>query len=81
MAQSTQEADTAPDLKPSPANALEQEQDHVRALRQRFNAAARARIRISDQLHARTSQCRAFDDDRKHGDTDPACSDPDGGRP
>ncbi len=80
MAQSTQEADIAPDLKPSPANTLEREQDHVRALRQRLNTAAEALVRVRNRLHARAAGKLGGNDTRTHN-TDPACSDPDRGKP
>ena len=81
MAQSTQETDFAPDLKPSPADALRDEHDHLRALRRRLETATEALIRVSDQLTARAPWSQGCKDDRKHDGADAGEPDPDGGRP
>ena len=42
MSQQTKEADVAPDLKPSEANDLRRQQDHLQAVCRRFETAAAA---------------------------------------
>ena len=80
MAQPILEADSASNLKPSQTDALRSTQDNLQALRQRFEAAAEALIRVHDQLKARGFQNGDCPDHRKH-DADVDETEPDGGRP
>ena len=81
MTQPAQEADIAPDLNPSEANALEYEHSHFRALHRRLEAAAEALKRVRDQLRARALQGGHCHDGREHDAGHAGQPDPDGGRP
>ena len=81
MTQPVQEADVAPDLKSSEANALGYEHNHFRALHRRLEAAAEALKRVRDQLRARASWDQGCDHDPKHDRCVYNRPDPDGGRP
>jgi hypothetical protein len=83
MAQQILEADTAldpPTLQSRQADTLRSAQDHLQALRQRFETAAEALIRVHDQLKARGFQNGGYSDHRKHN-ADLDATEPDGGRP
>ena len=80
MSQQAQEVGIAPSLKPSEADAPRSTQDHLQALRRRFEAAAEALISVHDQLKARGFQNGDCPDHRKHnGALDE--TEMDGGRP
>jgi len=80
MSQQAQEVGIAPSLNSSPTDALRGTQDHLQALRRRFEAAAEALIRVHDQLKVRGFQNGGCPDNCKHNaDLDEI--EPDGGRP
>ncbi len=81
MTQSTQEADTVPDLKSSEANALDYEHNHFRALHRRLEAAAEALKRVRDQLQTRAVEYLHCSSDCQRDYAEPAEPEPDGGRP
>ena len=81
MSQQTKEADVAPNLKSSEANALEYEHNHFRALHRRLEAAAEALKRVRDQLRARASWGRGCDHNCTHDGSEAGEPEPDGGRP
>jgi len=81
MTQPVQEADVAPDLKSSEANALDYEHNHFRALHRRLEAAAEALKRVRDQLRARASWGQGYDHDGTSDGPEVGEPEPDGGRP
>ncbi len=81
MSQETNEADIAPDLKSSEANALDYEHNHFRALHRRLEAAAEALKRVRDQLRARASWGQGYDHDGTHDGPEAGEPEPDGGGP
>ena len=81
MTQPVQEADIAPDLKSSEANAVEGEHHHFRALHRRLEAAAEALKRVRDQLQTRAVEYLHCGSDCQRDYAEPAEPEPDGGRP
>ena len=80
MSQQTKEADAAPDLKPSEADDLLRQQDHLQALCRRFETAAAALSKRYSQK-AQGFQGGHCDDGCGNDATHAGQPDLDGGRP
>ncbi len=75
MAHQIHKADTVPSPsipQSSPVNAIQNERDHLLALRRRLEVASEALTRVHDHLQARASGCQDSDEAGHSG--------PDGGR-
>jgi len=81
MSQQTKEADVASDLKPSEANDLLRQQDHLRVSRLQLETAAAALSKRYNQLKAQAFQGGHCHDGREHDAAHAGQPEPDGGRP